>query len=194
MSGTVWNAARVRSFLPKSLAEEPNSKRILYRFYNGCAKDKRMLVTNKALYPQPNSASALQQKEESLPVFTQGACRALRGQWDRLLRADCCAPLELSFQYGSHNHPLQLKYLWVSYWNTDILTWCSRPFPIWPWALTPSDSHKNLLTNSAWSSLSFHPQNLVLQKTTSIGEDGEIGGNVEWCSHCGKLYGSFSKN
>ena len=36
---------------------------------------------------------------------------------------------------------------------------------------------------------------------TNVGEDVEkrepsytVGGNVNWCSHCGKQYGSFSKN
>ena len=38
-------------------------------------------------------------------------------------------------------------------------------------------------------------------KVTNLGEDVEkrehlyiAGGNVNWCSHCGKQYGGFSKN
>ena len=39
------------------------------------------------------------------------------------------------------------------------------------------------------------------QQTTSAGEDAEkgkpfctVGGNADWCSHCGKQYGVTSKN
>ena len=39
------------------------------------------------------------------------------------------------------------------------------------------------------------------QQTTSAGEDVEkgepfctVGGNADWCSHCGKQYGDTSKN
>ena len=41
----------------------------------------------------------------------------------------------------------------------------------------------------------------INQQTTSAREDGEkrdhsrtVGGNADWCSHCGKLYGVSSKN
>ena len=39
------------------------------------------------------------------------------------------------------------------------------------------------------------------QETTSVGKDmekkepsGTVGGNANWCSHCGRHYGSSSKN
>ena len=41
----------------------------------------------------------------------------------------------------------------------------------------------------------------IIKKTTNVGNDVEkreysytIDGNVNWSSHCGKQYGSFSKN
>ena len=41
----------------------------------------------------------------------------------------------------------------------------------------------------------------ICQQTTSVGEDAEkreppgtVGGNADWCSHCGKQYGVTSKN
>jgi len=40
-----------------------------------------------------------------------------------------------------------------------------------------------------------------IPQVTNVGEDVEkreplytVGGNVNWCSHCGKQYGWFSKN
>ena len=41
----------------------------------------------------------------------------------------------------------------------------------------------------------------INQQTTSAGEDVEkgglfciVGGNADWCSHCGKVYGDTSKS
>ena len=50
-------------------------------------------------------------------------------------------------------------------------------------------------------SLSKINKNFKTQETTSAGEDVEkkepsctVGRNANWCSHCGKQYGGFSKN
>ena len=62
-----------------------------------------------------------------------------------------------------------------------------------------SEHYKTLLKD-IWKALN-QSINQSINKITSVGEDVEkkeplhtVGGNANWCSHCGKQYGASSKS